>query len=229
MIEDKRSLPRTIHLFIIKLFLSLWHGLHFGPVKKKILGKTFLLLPGVFLPYGVATSKFMAKNLMVKEGDQVLDVGTGSGIQSIFAAGLARKVVATDINPKSILCVKINAKLNGVESKVEARLGNLFSSIKSNEKFDLIIFNFPYLPFDPKSSLERAWCGGRGGSVVSSFLKEVKGFLGEKGRLQMVYSSAAGDVEKFLETLRSAGFNAKILAWKYLPFEKLALIYAVKS
>lgn len=229
MIEDERPLPRTIHLFMVKLFLSLWHGLHFGPIKKKILGKTFILLPGVFLPYGVATSKFMAKNLMVKEGDQVLDVGTGSGIQAIFAAGLARKVVATDINPKSILCAKINAKLNGVENKVEARLGDLFSPIKSDEKFDLIIFNFPYLPLDPKGVLERAWCGGRGRSVVSRFLKEVKRFLKEEGRVQMVYSSVAGDVEKFLEALKSAGFNAKILAWRYLPFEKLALIYAVKS
>lgn len=229
MIEDERPLPRTIHLFMIKLFLSLWHGIHFGPIRKKILGKTFLLLPGVFLPYGVATSKFMAKNLMVKEGDQVLDVGTGSGIQAIFAASLARKVVATDINPKSILCAKINAKLNGVENKVEARLGDLFSPIKSGEKFDLIIFNFPYLPFDPKGALERAWCGGRGRSVASRFLREVKRFLKEEGRLQMVYSSVAGDVEEFLKTLKSAGFNAKILAWRYLPFEKLALIYAVKS
>jgi|YelNatPaOPRAMG01_1025707.scaffolds.fasta_scaffold06239_11 release factor glutamine methyltransferase len=222
------KLLKRIHLILINIFLFLWHKLHFKPVKIKILGKKFVFIPGVFLPYGVATSKFLAKKLIVKNGDYVLDLGTGSGIQAVFAAEKARRVIAVDINPKSILCTKINAKINNVEGKIEARIGDLFIPVK-NEKFDLIIFNMPYLPLTPKNVLEKAWCCGEKNELLNRFLYEAKNFLVENGRIQLVYSSIAGDLNKLMNTIKALGFTPKILAYKILPFEKIILINATKN
>ncbi|MEM3865885.1 MAG: methyltransferase [Candidatus Bathyarchaeia archaeon] len=222
------KLLKKIHLLFIKFLLLLWHKIHFKPIKMNILGKKFVFIPGVFLPYGIVTSKFLVKKLIVKRGDYVLDLGTGSGIQAIFAAEKARKVVAIDINPKSILCVKINAKLNNVENKIEARKGDLFTPVK-NEKFNLIIFNMPYLPLKPKNILEKAWCCGEKNELINRFLCEAKNFLVENGKLQLVYSSLSGDLKKFLEKIKASGFNPEVSAYKILPFEKIVLINAVKK
>jgi len=116
----------------------------------------------------------LAENMKVKESDVVLDMGTGCGILAVLAAVKAKKVVAVDINPYAIKCAKKNAEFNGVENKIEFRLGELFQPISSNETFDLIIFNPPYLPSAPheeRSWIEKAWAGGSSGrKVVDRFI-----------------------------------------------------------
>src|SRR3989338_9266222 len=72
----------------------------------------------------------MAKKAIVKKNDVVLDLATGSGMIGIFCADKAKKVIATDINPRAINYAKFNAILNGVESKIEFRIGDLFNPVK---------------------------------------------------------------------------------------------------
>ena len=67
---------------------------------------------------------------------KVLDLGTGSGIQSEIALRHTKDVLAVDIDKESINFVK--------KKKIKSEYSNLFSNV--NEKFDLIIFNPPYLP-----------------------------------------------------------------------------------
>ena len=67
----------------------------------------------------------------------VLDFGTGTGVLAIFAKHLgADKVVAVDIDEKSVLNARENAELNGVE--IEVQLSNSVSGLTS---FDLILAN----------------------------------------------------------------------------------------
>ena len=72
-----------------------------------------------------------------------LDVGTGSGIQAIWAARHCERVVAVDINPRALNLAAFNAHLNGVDN-VEFRQGNLFEPV-AGERFDLIVSNAPYV------------------------------------------------------------------------------------
>jgi len=172
----------------------------------------------------------LAENLVVDENDIVLDVGTGCGILGILAAKKAKKVVATDINPYAVSCVQMNARQNGVLAKIDIRLGNLFEPIKPNEKFDVIIFNAPYLPTsesEKKSWIGKAWAGGQGGrDIIEPFVSEVPKYLKEKGRIFLVQSSLS-DVDKTIRRFKESGLDAAIIAEKKFPFETIVVIRAV--
>jgi len=175
-------------------------------------------------------SFLFAENLKVCEGEKVLDLGTGCGILGIIAAKNASCVFAVDINPYAIRCAKENAKLNSVMDKMFFIQGDLFTSIKPEEKFDLILFNAPYLPSEPsegKSWVRRAWDGGvNGRGVINRFIREVCWYVKPKGRVLLMQSTLA-DVDRTLKDFNIRGFETKIVAESELPFfETIVLIEA---
>jgi len=137
--------------------------------------------------YEPAEDTFLfAENLDVKEGEQVLDVGTGCGILGILAAKKAGGVVAVEINPHAIRCAKENSELNGVDSKIDFVQASLFRALNTKVKFDLILFNAPYLPSEVSEAaswIGLAWAGGANGrEVVDRFISEVPINLNSSGR-----------------------------------------------
>src|SRR3989338_8989568 len=70
----------------------------------------------------------------------ILDLGTGTGILAKEAMKYSSDVLAADINPKAVSY--------GKKQGIKAVKSDLFSNIKG--KFDLIIFNPPYLPCQKK-------------------------------------------------------------------------------
>jgi len=172
----------------------------------------------------------LAENMIVNENDVVLDMGTGCGILGILAAKKAKRVVATDISPYAIKCARMNAGQNGVLEKIDIRLGNLFEPIKRSEKFDVIIFNAPYLPTsksEKKSWIGKAWAGGqRGRDVIEQFLAEAPKYLKKKGRILLVQSSLS-DIDKTVQRFKESGLEATVVAEKKFPFETIVLIKAV--
>ena len=98
----------------------------------------------VFNPYPV--SLLMANAIDVAGQDAILDVGTGSGILAITAAQLgAKRIVATDLEPRALEVARRNAALNGVGDQIEWRCGDLLKPV-AHEQFDLIISNPPCMP-----------------------------------------------------------------------------------
>jgi len=172
----------------------------------------------------------LAENLSVGENDVVLDVGTGCGILGIFATKNAKKVVATDINPHAVNCTKINAGQNGVLAKMDIRLGNLFEPINKAERFDVIVFNAPYLPTnegEKKSWIGRAWAGGQNGrDIIERFVSEAPNYLKRRGRVFLVQSSLS-DIGRTVRQFKERGLKATIIAEKKFPFETIVVIKAV--
>ena len=72
-----------------------------------------------------------------------LDVGTGSGVQAIWAARHCERIVAVDVNRRALNIAAFNALLNEVEN-IELREGSLFEPV-AGERFDLVICNAPYV------------------------------------------------------------------------------------
>jgi ribosomal protein L11 methyltransferase len=77
---------------------------------------------------------------VVKSGDEVVDVGTGSGVLSIAAAKLdAKKVFAYDLDEVAVHSAILNIKINKVFNLVEVSQSNLLSSYTG--KADVIVAN----------------------------------------------------------------------------------------
>jgi len=166
---------------------------------------------------------------IVKEGDTLLDIGTGCGILAIIAARKAKKVIATDVNPNAVKCARLNAKINGVVSKIDACLGDLFQPIQKTERFDVIIFNAPYLPSSPREQrtwIGRAWAGGpTGRRLIDHFIMEAPHYLKRNGKILLVQSSLA-NIDMTLEKFWEASLKAQVIAEKKVAFETIVVIQA---
>jgi len=180
--------------------------------------------------YEPAEDTFLAAdNLIVNENDHILDMGTGCGILAILAAKKAKQAVAVDINPQAVRCARKNAEANKLADKVDIRRGDLFQPIRRNEKFNLIVFNAPYLPsttMETQSWLGRAWAGGpTGRQTLDRFINEAPHHLRKKGRILLVQSCLA-DFDNTLRKFHSLGFEARVVAFKKVAFETIVLIEA---
>jgi ribosomal protein L11 methyltransferase len=77
---------------------------------------------------------------VVKEGDTVIDIGTGSGVLSIGAALLgAQSVHALDLDEVAVRSAQENIVLNKVDDKVSVFHGNLLDTVK--EPADVVVAN----------------------------------------------------------------------------------------
>src|SRR3990172_4795681 len=73
----------------------------------------------------------------IENSEKILEVGCGCGIISaVIEANTEAKVIGIDINPFAAVCSKQNG--------IEVIRGDLLNCIRG--KFDIIIFNPPYLP-----------------------------------------------------------------------------------
>jgi release factor glutamine methyltransferase len=181
--------------------------------------------------YEPAEDSFLfAENLVVGEGDVVLDMGTGCGLLGVVAAEKAGRVVAVDVNPYAVRCTKENARLNGVLDKMFFVQGDLFTAIRFGERFDLVLFNAPYLPSDSvedASWLGCAWSGGVAGrQVVDRFISEVPKYLKRGGHVFLMQSTLS-DVGETLRRIGENGLKATVVAERDLPFfEEIVLVKA---
>ncbi|MDE2853909.1 MAG: 50S ribosomal protein L11 methyltransferase [Chloroflexota bacterium] len=79
---------------------------------------------------------------LIGPAQDLLDLGSGSGILSIAAAKLgARNVLALDIDPIAVAATAGNARANGVEDKIIAGQGSLETVSHSARRFDVIVVN----------------------------------------------------------------------------------------
>ena len=185
--------------------------------------------PEVYEP--AEDTSLVFRNLIVKEGMNVLDMGTGCGVLAVLAAERGARVVAVDVNPHAVTCARSNAELNGFERKVDVRLGDLFEAVSETEKFDLIVFNAPYLPVERNegaSWIEKAWAGGPSGRVViDRFIDQAPGHLEDEGRILLVQSSFTG-VKETLERLGQLALHGVVIGEEWYGFERIVLVEARK-
>ena len=144
---------------------------------------------------------------------EILDIGTGSGILAEEAMKYSDNVLAVDINPEAVDYVK--------KKGIKAIQSDLFSNVKG--KFDLILFNPPYLPeyddeIEEDSESKTITTGGKSGyEILERFFSEVRKHLNESGKILIVFSNLTGK-EKVDEIISKNGFN-----YKQIDYEKLEM------
>jgi HemK-related putative methylase len=116
---------------------------------------------------------------------RLLEIGCGSGVQikNILELGLGKgNIFCCDINPEAVEKCK--------ELEVNCVLSNLFENIVG--KFNVIIFNPPYLPKnenEPKDSQLVTTGGKQGSELINKFLRQAKKHLEENGEIFLLTSS----------------------------------------
>ncbi len=140
---------------------------------------------------------------------RILDVGSGSGILAETALEKTKEVLAVDIDEEAVN--KLRKKgINAVKS-------DLFENVK--RKFDLIIFNPPYLP-DERIEDKAIYGGKKGYEILERFFKDAKKFLNKEGKILIVFSSLTNR-KKVDEIIKKNHLKFKCLEEKKLFFESL--------
>ena len=79
---------------------------------------------------------------MLKPGDKVLDLGTGSGILSIASAKLgAEHVIGVDIDELVMKTAIENVKINGVQNSIDIKDSTIMQNTELHGQFDLVVAN----------------------------------------------------------------------------------------
>lgn len=143
-----------------------------------------------------------------------LEIGAGSGIHLQTASTLGVKkqnIFSSDIDGEAVKHCQLLG-FNCIHS-------DLFENI--NGKYNLIIFNPPYLPEDarePKSSRLATTGGKKGNEIILRFLKQAKKHLEKNGKIFLITSSLAENInfEKF-------EYKAKKIGCEKLFYERLCI------
>ncbi|RJR15247.1 MAG: methyltransferase domain-containing protein [Nitrospiraceae bacterium] len=182
----------------------------YGPRKVLISGRVYEISEDVFNPKFYFTSRFMAEHISVTPEDNVLDMGTGSGIQAVTAGHSGAEVIAVDINPEAVRYAYRNVMANALDDSITVQVGDLFSTLDPQHKFSVILFTPPYLEGTPETLLDKALYDPDKDLLIR-FFKEAKEYLRPGGYIQMIYSSIAGN-GKAISAAEQSGWNHSIIA-----------------
>jgi methylase of polypeptide subunit release factors len=91
----------------------------------------------------------LARLVVHRPVDNVLDLGTGCGVQAVHAAGRSpdARITATDVNPRALELAEMSFALSGVDG-AELLRGSLLEPVEGR-RFDLIVSNPPFVVAPP--------------------------------------------------------------------------------
>lgn len=200
--------------------MQAWHDEHYEYLKKvseegevfEYLGLTLVVPPHVQVIE--STSDLLGKQVLdeVEPGERVLDMGTGSGVNAILAAGRGAEVVAVDVNPHAVEAARANAERNGVPDRVTVAQSDLFSEVDG--RFDLVIFDPPFRWMKPRDWAE-ASITDEDYRTLTAFFANVRDHLAENGRILVFFGTTAdiGYLEQLVET---NGLASRVVARRRL-------------
>jgi methylase of polypeptide subunit release factors len=132
-----------------------------------------------------AASMSLARAMVRRPVDSLLDVGTGSGVQVLHASGHARSLTATDVSERALAMARVTFALSGLD--VECLAGPWLEPV-AGRRFDQIVSNPPFVPGPPQVEhvYRDAGLGGDGASAL--LVGQLPGYLAEGGVAQLLAS-----------------------------------------
>ncbi len=155
--------------------------------------------------------------------DRVIEVGTGSGYIAASLLDRVRSVIAVDINPYAAAAARTRG--------VDVVRTDLFAGLRG--RFDLVLFNPPYLPTNPEERLddwlEYALDGGPDGRLtITRFLTELDEVLAPAGRALLLVSDLTG-VEEVQALARANGFSTTLVRESMTEGERLLILLILRK
>ncbi|NKZ03579.1 DUF7059 domain-containing protein [Actinomadura latina] len=145
-------------------------------------------LPGGDHVVGTGGASGSLARLVVHRGvDNLLDLGTGCGVQAVHAAGRnpGMSVTATDVNPRALELAAKSFALSGVDGAELVR-GPLLEPVRGR-RFDLIVSNPPFVVApDEGPRFTYRESGMEGDDFCRVLVKEAPHYLNEGGYCQLL-------------------------------------------
>ncbi|HYA78658.1 MAG TPA: arsenite methyltransferase [Verrucomicrobiae bacterium] len=163
----------------------------------------------------------------LKEGERVLDLGSGAGFDCFLASkkvGKTGKVIGVDMTPEMLDKARVNAK-KGKYTNVEFRLGEIENLPGADNSVDVIISNCVInLALNKKRVFEEAFrvLAPKGRLMVSDIvlLKALPKAIQEDIEAYSGCIAGAELKDKYLELMKNAGFrDVKVLSEKVYPLD----------
>ncbi|MBP7212296.1 peptide chain release factor N(5)-glutamine methyltransferase [bacterium] len=186
--------------------------------KAYFMGEDFIVNKNVLIPRD-ETEILVRKCIeIIKEHGfkNVLDMGTGSGcIACIIAKETTARVLGADISNEALEIALDNSSMLNLFNKAIFRKSDLFSNIRTDEKFDLIVSNPPYIPkeedghlqkeveFDPKTALFAS--DKDGVEFYEKISREAPQYLNENGYLAFELGVKQSELVEIL--MKANGFK----------------------
>ena len=154
----------------------------------------------------------------IKEGDTVLDLGSGAGMDAILAAkkvGSKGKVIGVDMTEEMIEKARDNAKKQNI-TNVQFLLGEIENLPLKDNTADTIITNcvINLTPDKAKTFSEAYRVLKPGGSIYLSDIVLLKELSNEQKNDKDLLSGCVGGAllkEDYLDKIKNAGFKVRVL------------------
>jgi release factor glutamine methyltransferase len=191
-----------------------WHERSYAAAQRETtetvdyLGRTLVVPPDV-MPI-TPMSHLLGEAVLAEtaDGDRVLDMGTGSGVNAVLAAARASYVLAVDINPHAVEAARHNAERNGVADRIDVRHSDVFSDVDG--AFDLIVFDPPFRWFTPRSQFEAATTD-ENYRAMTEFFRNARSHLAPTGKM-LIFFGTSGDLGYLTQLAEEAGFAKEVVA-----------------
>ena len=209
------SLPELLAKY--QLFLEQ----HRGHAEYEIDGLRLVCPPNIYHPSEYGSTRFTLRGLysdLQRWGQNVLEIGTGSGAIGLSLAKTGRTVTLLDIDPVAVDCTRRNAERNRLNVRVLQ--SDLFSAVAS-ERFDTIIFNIPMLDRAVQEPLDIIACD-EGGVLLSRYLREAKEHLLPGGYICVSLSNISNrrailrSLDGYTESILYAEYYGSTGEWRWL-------------
>ena len=187
------------------------------------MGEKFLVNKGVLIPRD-ETELLVRKAIeIIKENNfkMVLDMCTGSGCIACMIAKLTNsQAMGVDISTEAIHTAFKNMEKFGLYNRAIFRKSDIYSKIREDEKFDLIVSNPPYIPPKEKETIQEEvsyepdlalyTTDEKGLAFYEKIIKDAPKFLNKGGYL--MFELGIGQSTSVSQLMKKAGFeNIKVL------------------
>ena len=187
------------------------------------MGEKFLVNKDVLIPRD-ETELLVRKAIeIIKENNfkMVLDMCTGSGCIACMIAKLTNsQAMGVDISTEAIHTAFKNMEKFGLYNRAIFRKSDIYSKIREDEKFDLIVSNPPYIPPEEKETIQEEvsyepdlalyTTDEKGLAFYEKIIKDAPKFLNKGGYL--MFELGIGQSTSVAQLMKKAGFeNIKVL------------------
>lgn len=182
------------------------------------MGEKFIVNKDVLIPRDETEILVRKAVEIINKNDfkSALDMCTGSGCIACMVAKLTScQVVGADISTEAIHCAFSNMERLGLFNKALFRKSDLFSKIREDEKFDIIISNPPYIPLEMKKSIQKEvsfepdlalyTSDEKGIEYYKKILEDAPKFLNNGGYL--LFELGLGQSHDVAEIMKNVGFK----------------------